>query len=546
MAGKRANARGLRLIATGLAASMLLVGCAGNGENADPVSNVELTEDTIPEFAWSIQQMPASIDLARAANVNVQHLLAIVTEPLERYTPAGEFESVLASEVSQPDDMTIVYTIPDDVKFSDGTPLTADDVVWSLKHVTDAAGGAQTAARVTSIADISATGDHEVTVKLSRTDPTARAALAGISYVQQATFAAQAGEALGSAQALPIGTGPYRLTALSPSEATYERNPEYTRTAPKPDAIRIVPITDDNGAQLAMRSGEIQAATVTNVKQLDPWTGIEGTQVLQLPANVTSWLVFDTTKAPFDDVNVRKAFAHAVDREGVSAVTYGPSGVILESILPASLLAGVAPSEDEANEFLASLPQYDFDLEKTEELLSKATADVEGLDVSIPYTTSSPWAEPTMLNLQQNLKDFGITVTPAPAQPEQWAAQIFAHELPDGMQSMQLIATIPDPNAVLPRITGDANIAAPGFNLANWSDPDVEAALKVLTGSTDRDARWEATKTVLTRIAEDVPYAPLFSPNFVTALADGYGYSEPLANSDLMDGNWVYKLRAAK
>jgi peptide/nickel transport system substrate-binding protein len=213
-------------------------------------------------------------------------------------------------------------------------------------------------------------------------------------------------------------------------------------------------------------------------------------------------------------------------------------------MLPVSLVQGVAGGAGAANDFLKSLPQYNLDLTKAKAELAQS-ATPQGFSVEIPYTTSSPWAEPTMLNLQQNLKGLGITVTPKPETPEQWAAQVFAHQVPTGMQSMQLIATIPDPNAVLPRIVGQANIPKPGLNLANWTTPQIEQDVATLTQSTDTGARWRATQSILSQIADQVPYVPLYAPNFVTALGKGFGYAEPLVYSDLTDGGWVFKLRAA-
>ncbi|MEU5695866.1 ABC transporter substrate-binding protein [Actinosynnema sp. NPDC020468] len=533
-----------KMVAATAVAGLLVTACGGGGDGAakpdtSTKAGVETEFDT---FVWALQQLPVSLDLAKDATVNTQQVISLVTEPLERVANDGSFRPVLAKTVTQPDPASIVYELAPDAQFSDGTKMTADDVVWSLQHVTDAKAGAQTAGRVKSVESVTATGPTTVTVKLKFADPTARDNLSVISYVQSKKVAEAAGAALGTSTGLPVGTGPYVFKSSGPDKIALERNPKYTTAPPKAKAVSFVPIKDDNTGQLAMRSNSINGAQVTNVKQIGQWNGISGAQTVQLPANVTSYLTLDTSKAPFDDIHVRKAVAYSIDRQGVSRAVYGANGVVLKGLVPQTLLEGVAGSADTAKSFLDTLPQYDLDKAKAKaELAQSATPG--GFSVEIPYTTSSPWAEPTILNLQENMKELGVTITPKPESPEVWAKRVFAHETP-GIQSMQLIATIPDPNAVLPRVVGQANITAPGLNLANWTTPKIEDDVKALTGSVDKGARWAATRSVLKQVADELPYLPLYAPNFVVALGKGFTFSEPVSQSDILDGTWIHRVRA--
>ncbi|WP_033295508.1 ABC transporter substrate-binding protein [Amycolatopsis jejuensis] len=528
--------------AAGLLTTTACGGGGGGGGNDAGTKTVAGVDKDFDSFVWALQQLPASLDLAKDATVNTQQVISLVTEPLERVSNNGAFHPGLAAKVSQPDPQSIVYELKPGTQFSDGTPLTADDAAWSLQHVTDAKGGAQTAGRVKSIESVTATNPTTVTVKLKFPDPTARDNLAVISYVQSKKAAEAAGAKLGTPAGLPVGSGPYVFKSSGPDKIQLEGNTKYTGTKPKAKQVSFVPIKDDNTGQLAMRSGSIGGAQVTNVKQIAQWNNVSGAQTVQLPANVTSYLTLDTSKAPFNDIHARRAVAYSIDRKGVSKAVYGANGVVLQGLVPQTLLEGVAGSAEAAKSFLGTLPQYDLDKAKAKaELAQSATPG--GFSVTIPYTTSSPWAEPTILNLQENMKELGVTITPKPESPEVWAKRIFAHDTP-GIQSMQLIATIPDPNAVLPRVVGQAGIAAPGLNLANWTTPQIENDVKTLTGSVDKSARWTATQSVLTQISQELPYVPLYAPNFVVALGKGFTFSEPVSQGDILDGTWILRVRA--
>ncbi|WP_433271131.1 ABC transporter substrate-binding protein [Actinosynnema sp. CS-041913] len=536
------DSRRRKMVVAAAAAGLLVTACAGGPGPGPGTGTAAGVETEFDSFVWALQQLPVSLDLAKDATVNTQQVLSLVTEPLERVSNDGTFRPALAASVTQPDPTSVVYELTPGAQFSDGTPVTAEDAVWSLQHVTDAKAGAQTAGRVKSIDSITATGPTTVTVKLKFPDPTARDNLAVISYVQSKKAAEAAGSGLGTPSGLPVGSGPYVFKSSGPDKISMERNAKYAGDPPKAKAVSFVPIKDDNTGQLAMRSNSINGAQVTNVKQIGQWNGISGAQTVQLPANVTSYLTLDTSQPPFDDIHARRAVAYSIDRQGVSRAVYGANGVVLRGLVPQTLLEGVAGSPATAESFLATLPQYDLDKAKAKaELAQSGTPG--GFSVTIPYTTSSPWAEPTILNLQENMKELGVTITPKPESPEVWAKRVFAHDTP-GIQSMQLIATIPDPNAVLPRVVGQAGIAAPGLNLANWTTPKIEDDVKALTGSVDRNARWAATQSVLTQISEQLPYIPLYAPNFVVALGKGFTFSAPVNQSDILDGTWIQRVRA--
>jgi peptide/nickel transport system substrate-binding protein len=111
------------------------------------------------------------------------------------------------------------------------------------------------------------------------------------------------------------------------------------------------------------------------------------------------------------------------------------------------------------------------------------------------------------------------------------------------MQTMEMFQPVPDPGSLLGLITGTANIRPQGFNVANWSTPAVEKAYAQLTTSLNKTMRWQATQTLVTAIAENVPYIPLFAPETVVVLGPGFTFGKPVTGFDIsINGTWASAL----
>ncbi len=535
-----ANARRRRMGLGVFGTAVVLVTAACTGQQATGSGDGKAAS-----FTFALPAAPISLDVVKDFNGNTMQVMAPVTEKLELVSATGEVTPGLASGVAEPDPLTLVYTLRDGVKFSDGKPLTAADVVWSLQHASDAKAGAQTAGNVDWIESVSESGPLQVTVKLKHPVPNARGRIAVVGFVQQAEFGRAHEKDLGTAAAIPVGTGPYQVTEHSPERVTLSRNPQYRGDAPRVDKIHFTFIPQDNSAQLAMRSGSLQGAVVGNLKTVDQWSAVPKTSLNKLASLYTTFLTLDTRTAPLDDVHVRKAIAHSLDRPGVLAAGYGTSASLLKGLSAPGLLAGVAPSPDAAKEFLDSLPQHEFDLAKAKAELDKS-AHAGGFTLEVPVIAGSPSSELVVQNLAQNMKSLGVTITPKTVTVNQWLTTIYAHGDGLGMQTMELVPAVVDPDSLLGRVTGQENIRPQGFNLANWTTPQAETAYGELTTSTDRQVRWQATRTLLKAIADDVPYLPLFNPDTVVVLGGGFTFDRQLNLFDVwVNGAWATALKSS-
>jgi peptide/nickel transport system substrate-binding protein len=249
----------------------------------------------------------------------------------------------------------------------------------------------------------------------------------------------------------------------------------------------------------------------------------------------------DTTTAPFNDVHVRRAIAYLVDRKGLARAAYGNYSAVMRSIVPDGEVSSLAPSAKEFAKFNKSLPQYDFSIAAAKAELAQSSVP-NGFSVDVPYPTSEAFAEPTLLSLQQNAKQIGITITLKPQTFLQWATDIYLFKVaPLGV--FEIGDLQPDPNGGLGTMVGNANAVPTHFNMAKWSTPAIEKAFTQMTQSSNKAVRLQATKTILSAAAAQEPYVPLYVPYVVLAYGKGYKSTKAPDFMSFITGAWLANLR---
>ncbi len=272
---------------------------------------------------------------------------------------------------------TVTLTLREGVKFSDGAPLTAEDVAWSLDRARDPKAGAWNSL-LASIERVEPAGG-KVVLHLKNPDATIIAALAtfNTAILPKKAFEAMPGATMeDKANAFglkPIGTGPFVLVDWSRNSVMkLRRNPNYWRKTadgqalPLLDELEFQILPDDSTRLLKLKAGEIDGAEFipyARVKELqaDPNLRMElwpSTRVAYLTMNVRPMV--GGAPNPLANVKVRQALNHAINKDAVIAVTTlglgKPMGSFMSSTTPL-----FSPS-----------PLYPFDVAKAKALLAEA------------------------------------------------------------------------------------------------------------------------------------------------------------------------------
>ena len=301
------------------------------------------------------------------------------------------------------------------VKFSDGTPMTAQDVQWSLNRARDPKQGAWNSL-LASVATIDIADPSTVVLNLKHPDPTLLPVLATFNtgILPAAQFMAAAGETLDEkAKAFaekPIGTGPFMLTEWQRGVVMkLARNPYHWRMAPdgKPfpylDALEFPVIPDDATRLLKLKAGELTGcefvpyARVAELKgnpdlDMQLWAS---TKINYLTMNVRPKLK-DGSDNPLSNVKVRQALNHAVNKDALIAITTRGLGKPMKSMMSAA-----TPLMD------GNTPPYPYDLAKAKALLAESGV-ATGFDLSCMTLAGSADEISNMTAIQQMFAAIGV------------------------------------------------------------------------------------------------------------------------------------------
>ena len=190
----------------------------------------------------------------------------------------------------------------------------------------------------------------------------------------------------------PVGTGPFMFESWTRGDRlTLTRNPDYWNAEQATGNIGTLifrPIPDNAARLQALQSGEIQGYDLVEPTDFPTIEGDANLQLLPRPAFNVAYVGFNQKQKPFDDIAVRKAFAHAVDREAIVEGFYGGQGEVAHEFMPPELFG-----------YADDVTKYEFDPEKAKQILTDA-----GHKLPVPITFAFPTdvSRPYMPNPQRN------------------------------------------------------------------------------------------------------------------------------------------------
>ncbi|WP_062461889.1 ABC transporter substrate-binding protein [Demequina soli] len=349
-------------------------------------------------YATDVQPITGGLDpyLATAfANMNAT---VQIYEPLLAKDADGTIIPWLASSWDQVDDTTYTFTLRDGVTFSDGSPLTADDVVFSIEQMRSSAAGA---ANFATLGEVTALDDATVQITTVAPDATLLNVLAyrGSAIVSKAWYESTSEE---DRQTTAMGTGPFVLdTWTDQVSMTFTANKDYWGGAPSVDSLEFDFIGDENAraAQLRQGSGTDMAwfRDPTQVASLKD----EGYTVGENAATRSLTMYVNASSGPLADVKVRQAVSKAMDRQAL--IDFAMGGMAEPSlVVPVGDPSGIAPDAD--------TPNYTHDVEGAKALL--AEAGQTSPTITLTYASDAAFAldVPMVEVLQQQLAEAGITL----------------------------------------------------------------------------------------------------------------------------------------
>ena len=435
---------------------------------------------------------------------------------LVRYDSGWEPQPYLAKswETSE-DGRTITFRMVDNATFHDGTPVTSEDVAFSIMTI-KANHPFQT--MFAPVEAVETPDPHTAVFKLSQPHPALMLALSPALAPILPKHVYGDGQDVKShpANSAVIGSGPFKLKEFTPGEAIIlEKNPNFFMEGrPVLDEILIKLVKDPSALLISMENGEGDMypymAGSQEIKRLQEVEALEVTDQGYAAIGPINWLAFNTASPKLSDKRVRQAIAYAVDREfivkalhrGVSTAQRGP---IIES----------SPFFD------AGIEPFAVDLEKSKALLAEAGVALP-LALTIDYIPGPKEQQQSVAEyLKSQLKKIGIEleVRAAPDFPT-WAGRVGGH---DFELSMDVVFNWGDPVIGVHRtyLTSNIRKGVIWSNTQSYSNPKVDEILAAAAVEPDMAKRTALYSEFQKIVVEDVPITFINASPYHTACKDG-------------------------
>lgn len=476
--------------------ALLLVGCPGGAppEPAQPATAPAAPALPPANNTFVFARGGDSVGLDPALEDDGESLKVAknLFDGLVQFKPGTtEVEPALAEsfEVS-PDGLTYTFKLRQGLTFHDGTPCNADAILFSLlrqhdpSHPHHAAGGQSwkywnAMGMSDVIASITKTDDLTVIIKLNHAEAPFLANLAmPFCSAVSPTAVASLGERFPQQ---PVGTGPFKFESWEQEQKiVMVANDAYWGGRPKLDRVVWEVVKDKNTRALRFKSGEIHGLDDPTPDELEVIKQSAHAAVLQQPGMNVGYLAMNTAKKPFDDVRVRIAINHAINKKRLVDDIFRGMGQVAKNPLPPTLWGHADETED-----------FAFDPAKAKALLAEAghgaglTTTLWYMPVTRPYM---PDGKKVAEFIQLDLADIGVT---ANLVTFDWST--YLDKVNGGEHDMALLGWSGDngdpDNFLFNLLSIQAASQKPSQNIAFWKNQDFDRLVTQAKRTTDQAER---------------------------------------------------------
>ncbi len=416
------------------------------------------------------------VDPCEASRSNVGRVvLQNIAETITELNPAEGLKPRLADSWEDKGNGTWQFKLHPGVKFSDGTDFTAEDVAHSLKRIKSEALTCEIGAKFFGGMDISSTIVDDLTI-----DITADPAQPILPLLLSTVTIMPAESPMDSYVDTPIGTGPYIFDEYARGQhIKLSANGDYWGDKPAVDAATYV-FRSDSAVRAAMvAAGEADIAP--NIALQD---AVDKGMDYSYPNSETVYLRLDHNTAPLNDIRVRKALNHAVDREAFVGTILADGTLLATGMTPPSTIG-----------YNHSLKPYTYDPEQAKALLGEAEADGVPVDTEITLigrTNNFGNVLETMEALLAMFQDAGFNMNLKMVEVAEWLehySKPFAED-----RGPEIVEAQHDNANGDPVFSMFFKYASEGLQagVQDTTLDDMIAASTALTGD-DRKASWEET-----------------------------------------------------
>lgn len=391
-----------------------------------------------------------------------------------------------------PDQLVWTFRLRPGVTFHDGSPFTADDVVYSYRRIIDEQ--LTNVDKFSAVTDVSAPDAETVMIRLEQPTPnllTNIGGFKGMAIVQRANVES------GQIATHPIGTGPFSFSGQKSGDSiTLKANPSFWDGPPSVSGVTFRFISEPTTALSALQAGEVDWTDSIPPQRVTQLRDDDSVNLAVTPSNDYWYLALNEARKPWNDVRVRQAVAYGIDRDAiVTATSYGTAAAN-QLAIPVG------------NPWYTDYHRYGYDTEKAKGLLQEA--GVTNADLDMLVTSEYPETVTAAQVIADNLAPLGITVNIRTVDFATWL-----DEQNNGNFDMLMMGWLgnidPDDFYYAQHHTGGTS------NAQKFSDPEVDRLLDAGRVETNHEARVDVYARAATKIADEVSYIYLYNPSVIQA-----------------------------
>jgi peptide/nickel transport system substrate-binding protein len=518
----RTNRREL-FIAGGLGA-LLLAGCGGDGGGSTALGDLSGSSAAggkpVDLVNWGIVADPVGLDPIGPNDYQSVQPMYQAYDTIVQLNEQNGISPMLAESWKQDDPTTYIYNIRSGVTFQDGSPMTVDDVAFSINRHLDPKNASALADFVASVRSVETNGNNQVIVKLKEPDAMWKyipCLPVGMVVSEENIKQLEAGGAkIGSPSALPLGTGAYKFDSWDRGQTVkMERYDGYwdKDRALQVKSLHFQVIEDAEALATGMLDGSIQGTFQLNGQQIAPLA--DQVQVLRSESVNIRIAASNCNKAPFDDPRVRQAVSLATDKAGLLKSAYAGEGKLWNSPIMSNQWQFSEPVFSDAYDALPDFMTQDLD--RAKQLIKEAGA--EGATGNIIASSTEQQAQ--AVAIQQAAEQIGLDLTVDKVSGDELIAQLFPEKPPHrwSMACWDWGSDTPDPSSDL----GIPFLSTNFSDFTEYKNREVDKLLIQQKGMPDNDDRANVLAKIQKQIVEDQPWSVLYWINQLTALSNDLG-----------------------
>ncbi|MGL5617173.1 MAG: ABC transporter substrate-binding protein [Sarcina sp.] len=454
------------------------------------------------------------------ANSNSSLMVAdVLYEPLYTFNQNGSITyNGIAQDIKASNGYkTYTVTLKPNLKWSDGTALTANDVAFTFNAIMNPKNNAlitQTFMIDNKPVTCKVINNNTIEFNLPTASLDFEANLSQLYTIPEHIYKDSKDLKTDPANQNPVGDGPYKFQSEEAgSTVTLVKNPNFYGTEAKVNEVVFKVIPNTSSGLAALESGQLSAGFLTN-DLLSNQKITDNYNVTEFGSGLVNTIVFNFKNKALDNIKVRQAISYALNREDLTKAEYGDS----KYVTPA-----YSTFSPETQYYTNNVTKYNYDLAKAKELMSQSGES--NVTLRLAYAAGFTWAQNQAVLVQQELAQIGIKVELEPVALNAFFQEIFTpnsdkYDMAINGYNMGTTAS------------GYSIAFTPngGSNASNFNNPQINQLFKEAQATTDPKTREQLYTEIQQQLSQDIPVYTINYPDTILGISkklDGVKEAQP-------------------